>query len=181
MSLIIGVRCKDGCLVIADRRNHIWTNGVITYRDDFRKVLQFDNYLVYNHGYNRIDNADWKLRHGELTPDKNNPVYGEILKEMATKPDKAAFYVFMNRTELHEIAIRVGAGITCINHLPNDRIMSGTGEKYVDLQLLVNLHKAKCSKVRPKLKRTFQAAHKRMKLLAGREFSEQHDIEQILS
>ena len=82
MSLIIGARCKDGCLVIADRRNHIWTNGVITYRDDFRKVLQFDNYLVYNHGYNRIDNADWKLRHGELTPDKSNPVYGEILKEM---------------------------------------------------------------------------------------------------
>jgi hypothetical protein len=181
MSLIIGVRCKGGCLLIADRRNHIWTNGVATYRDDFRKVLAFNGYLVYNHGYNRIGNADWKLRHGELTPDKDNPVYGEILAEMASKPDKAAFYVFLNRTELHEIGIRVGAGVSYIDHLPHDRIVSGTGEKYVDLQLLVNLQKANCSTVRPKLRRTFQAAHNRMKSLSGTEFSEQYGIEELLS
>jgi len=181
MSLIIGVRCKDGCLAIADRRTHIWTNGVTTYRDDFRKVVQFGNYLLYNHGYNRIGDADWKLRHGELTPDKDNPVYAEILNEMATKPDKAALYVFLNRTELHEIVVRVGAGVSYVNHLPNDCIVSGTGGKYVDLQLLINLQRAQCSKVRPKLKRTFKAAHKRMKFLSGTEFSKEFDIEQLLS
>ncbi|MCW4050917.1 MAG: hypothetical protein NWE89_14405 [Candidatus Bathyarchaeota archaeon] len=39
MSLIIGVRCKNGCLVIADRRTHIKSNGTETYQDNFDKVL----------------------------------------------------------------------------------------------------------------------------------------------
>jgi len=55
MSLIIGVRCKDGCLVIADIRNTIRntikTDGIITFKDNFEKVVKQDNYLLYNHGY----------------------------------------------------------------------------------------------------------------------------------
>ena len=51
MSLIIGVRCKDGCLVIADIRNTIKTDGIITFKDNFEKVVKQDNYLLYNHGY----------------------------------------------------------------------------------------------------------------------------------
>jgi len=46
MSLVIGVRCKDGCLVIADKRTHLWTDGVETYRDDFHKVVHSGDYLL---------------------------------------------------------------------------------------------------------------------------------------
>jgi hypothetical protein len=179
MSLIIGVRCKNGCLVIADRRTHIKSNGTQTYQDDFHKVLLHNDYLVYNHGYNRIGDNDWKLRVRDLTPDVTNPVYAEILKEMESKPDKRAAYVFMNMTTLLEITICVGIGITPTDHMPNDRIVSGSGDKYVDLQLLTNLHKVNCDMVRPKLIRTFKRAHRKMTLLSGSEFSKEYDILRI--
>jgi len=95
MSLIIGLRCKNGCLVIADRRNHIKCGGTQSHRDDFHKVVGHDGYLVWNHGYNRIGNHDWKLRASELTPNPANPVFAEVQEEMKTKPDRKAFYVFM--------------------------------------------------------------------------------------
>jgi hypothetical protein len=179
MSLIIGVRCKNGCLVIADRRTHIKTNGTHSFRDDYTKVLLQGGYLVYNHGYNRIADADWKHRVTDLSPDPANPVYAEILKEMATKADKHAAYVFMNMDTLLEIIIRVGSGITKTDHMPKDRIVSGSGDKYVKLTLLTDLPKANCGIVRPKLVSTFKAAHDRMKQAGGIEFSENHDIVRI--
>jgi len=181
MSLIIGVRCKDGCLLIADYRNRINKNGVITYEDNFEKVVIHNGYLIYNHGYNRIKDEDWKNRYKDLTPDDSNPIYKEILDEMSHKPDKKASYVFLNKIHLHEITIEVGRGVTYANHLQNDRIVSGTGEKYVDLKLLVNLRKQKCKKVHTKLKATFENAYYRMKYLSGNEFSEKHNIKQLLS
>ena len=119
MSLIIGVRCKDGCLVIADYRNRIESNGIITYEDNFEKVVKHDKYLLYNHGYNRIRDKDWKLRWQDLTPDDSNPIYKDILSEMKSKPDKSAFYVFINKDMLYEIEIKVVNGVKRIDHLPN--------------------------------------------------------------
>ena len=46
MSLIIGVKCKDGCLVIADCRNRINKDGVITYEDNFEKIVIHNGYLI---------------------------------------------------------------------------------------------------------------------------------------
>src|SRR3972149_10704697 len=112
MSLIIGVRCKDGCLVISDRRTHIKCDGIECHRDDFRKLVTHDGYLIYNHGYNQIGNQDWKLRVSELTPAPANPVYAEIQREMTTKPDRKAFYVFMNSKALLEVIVCADTGIT---------------------------------------------------------------------
>ncbi len=82
MSLIIGLRCKDGCLVIADTRSHIKTNGVLTYDDTFEKVILNKWHIVYNHGYNRIHDNDWKLYRDQLIPDKDNTIYQAIAVEM---------------------------------------------------------------------------------------------------
>lgn len=82
----------------ADRRYHVRTGETISYQDDFRKVIRCGRYLVCNHGYNRIGDQDWKLRQAALTARSGNPLYAELLAEMANKPDKAAFYVFINGT-----------------------------------------------------------------------------------
>ncbi len=181
MSLIIGIRCKNGCLIISDRRTHIKESGIERYEDDFQKVLLHNNYLVYNHGYNRIGEKDWKQRVMELSPDVNNVQYTEILNEMKSKSDRKASYVFMNMTALLEISICVDGGVTLTDHMPKDRIVSGSGDKYVDrdLPLLTDLGKKNCGVVRSNLKRTFEIAHAKMKLLSGREFSTEHDIMRI--
>jgi hypothetical protein len=181
MSLIIGVRCKDGCLVIADRRSHIQTGEISSYTDDFHKIVRYGRYLVYNHGYNRIGDRDWKPRHADLTPSSRNPIYAELLAEMANKPDKAAFYVFINGHEIHEIEVRVGSGVRQINHSRDDRIVSGTGVKYVTLGRLVNLQKSKCSVVSRRLRHTFEDAHRRMVAKSGTEFSREFDMEELLA
>jgi hypothetical protein len=181
MSLIIGVRCKDGCLVIADRRNHIRNGQASSYRDDFHKIVRHDRYLVYNHGYNRIGDQDWKLRQADVTPSVRNPVYAEILAEMVNKPDKAAFYVFINGHEIHEIAVRVGLEVTCRNFSRDDRVVSGTGKRYVLLDRLVDLQKSKCSVVKRRLRHTFEDAHNQMVTKHGMEFSREFDIEEMLS
>jgi len=182
MSLIIGVRCKDGCLVIADIRNTIKTDGIITFEDNFEKVVKHDNYLLYNHGYNRIQHNDWKLQCQDLTPDDSNPVYADILSEMNFKPDKSAFYVFISKDMMYEIAIEVENGVKRIDHLPNDRIVSGLGSKYVvDLNLLENLRKRKCKKVYKGLINTFKKAYSRMSFVSGNEFSKQHKIYELVS
>jgi hypothetical protein len=179
MSLIIGVRCKNGCLIIADRRTHIKCGGTESHRDDFHKVVEHDGYLVYNHGYNRIGNQDWKLRVSELTPDSTNPVYAEIQEEMIAKPDRKAFYVFMNMTTLLEVVICADTGITLKDHMPNDRIVSGTGEQYVALTLLTDLQQKKCESVRKALEQTFKLAHSKMKEQGDKEFSEEYDITRL--
>ena len=179
MSLIIGVRCKNGCLIIADRRTHIKCDGTESYRDDFDKVVEHDGYLVYNHGYNRIGDQDWKLRVSELTPDPTNPVYAEIQKEMTAKPDRKAFYVFMNMMALLEVVVCVDTGITLKDHMPNDRIVSGTGEQYATLTLLTDLQQKTCGSVRKTLERTFEPARSKMKTHDGKEFSEEHGITRL--
>ena len=180
MSLIIGVRCKDGCLVIADYRNRIESNGIITYEDNFEKVVKHDDYLLYNHGYNRIKDEDWKLRCQDLTPDDSNPIYEQILSEMKLKSDKSAFYVFISKDVLYEIAVEVGTGVKRIDHLPSDRIVSGTGDKYVaDLKLLENLRKRKCKKVYNSLRETFKQSYLRMSFRSGNEFSKKYKIYQL--
>jgi hypothetical protein len=177
MSLIIGVRCKDGCLVIADMRNTIKANGIITFEDNFEKVVKHDNCLLYNHGYNRIQDDDWKLRCQDLTPDDSNPVYEGILNETMFKLDKSAFFVFISNNMLCEIAIEVENGIRRIDHLPNDRIVSGSGKKYVvDLKLLENLQKRKCKKVYKSLINIFKKAYLRLSFASGNEFSKQYKI-----
>ena len=171
MSLIIGVRCKDGCLVVADYRNRIETEGIVSFEDNFEKVVKQDDYLLYNCGYNRIEDEDWKLRCKELTPDDSNPIYEDILREMKLKSDKSALYVFISKDILYEIVVRVGRGVEGIDHLPNDRIVSGTGGKYIDdqkdLKLLENLWKRKCGKVYSSLRETFKHAYFRMSFASG--------------
>ena len=182
MTLIIGARCKDGCSVIADIRNTIDTNGIITFEDNFEKVMKHDDYLLYNHGYNRIQDNDWKLRWQDLTPDSSNPVYKDILNEMSSKPAKSAFYVFINKDMLCEIVIEVENGVKRIDYLPDYRIVSGTGSKYaVDLNLLENLRKRKCKKVYKGLRNTFKKAYSRMSFGSGNEFSKQNKIYKLLS
>ena len=149
--------------------------------DNFGKVLIVNGRIVWNHGYNQIGEKDWKLRAGDLTPDKNNPIYSEILAEMQTKPDKMAAYVFMSMSELVEIAVIVGEGIKSTNHMPHDRIASGDGDKYVKLQLLTDLKHAECGKVRVTLERTFKAAYREMKRQGGTEFSENFDFVKLRS
>ena len=182
MSLIIGVRCKDGCLVIADIRNTIKTDGMITFEDNYEKVVKHDDYLLYNHGYNRIQDNDWKFRWQDLTPDDSNPIYEDILSEMRFKSDKSAFYVFISKNMMYEIAIEIESGVKRIDHLPNDRIVSGSGSKYVvELNLLENLQKRKCKKVYKGLINTFNKAYSCMSFASGNEFSKQHKIYELLS
>ena len=183
MTLIIGVRCKDGCLVISDYRNRIDTNGIITYEDNFEKTMMHNNYIIYNHGYNRIEDKDWKIRDKDLTPDSNNPIYQQILDEMKNKSDKGAFYVFINKDELHEVSIIVGQGVSYKNHLSDNTIISGTGGKYVDSKLLINLQGQKCKKVKDKLKKTFNNAYDLMKFMSINkdEFSQKSCIKHLLA
>ena len=173
MSLIIGVRCKNGCLVIADRRTHIKCGGTQSHRDDFHKVVKQDGYLVWNHGYNRIGDQDWKLLASQLTPDPTSPVFAEIQNEMKTKSDRKASYVFMNMTTLSEVIVCADTGITLKDHMPNDRIVSGSGDKYVALTFLTNLPKKSCGDVRKPVERTFKSAHAKMTNQGGMEFSEE--------
>jgi hypothetical protein len=168
-----------GCLVIADRRTHITQGGKEFYRDDFKKIVIVENRILYNHGYNRIDNKDWKLNAHELTPDIANPVYARVLAEMATKPDKIAGYVFMSMGELLEITVRVGKGVTIHDHWPHDRIVSGSGDKYVDLGELVDLNQMKYREVRAKLQSTFLKAHDKMMEAGGIDFSNVSDTKRI--
>ena len=176
MTLIVGVRCKDACLVIADRRTHLKSGGRNGHRDDFHKVVKHDGFLVYNHGYNRIGDHDWKLRVSDLTADASNRVYSEIQEEMRRKPDRKAFYVFMNMATLVEIVICADTGITVKDHMPNDRIVSGSGGKYVSLALLSHLRHRSAGDVRKSLEQTFKAAHDKMTVQGGNALSEEFDV-----
>lgn len=126
-----------------------------------------------------IDNQDWKLRASELSPDPTNPVYAAIQDEMKAKPDRNAFYVFMNATVLSEVIVCAEAGITLKDHMPNDRIVSGSGDKYVVLALLTDLAQKNCGDVRRSLERTFNSAYAKMMKQGGIEFSEEYDITRL--
>lgn len=174
MTLIIGARCKDGCLVIADKRSHISTGGVLTYDDTFEKVVLNKGYIVYNHGYNRIHDADWKLCRDQLIPDKDSPIYQAIAAEMKSKEDKTACYVFMNKRTMYEVKISATGEVRGIDHLlerPSpDLIVSGTGEKYVDRGLLTDLQRKKCKKAISVLEKTFRNAYAELVRSGGDEF-----------
>ncbi|HBM16792.1 MAG TPA: hypothetical protein DD381_10680 [Lentisphaeria bacterium] len=181
MTLIIAARCYDGCVIVSDSRQHIKNDTDIRYKDGYIKVLICGKYVIYNHGYNRIDNKDWKLQAKNLTPEVDNPVYKQIQEEMKSKPDKKAFYVFINKNELHEISIEVGNGVKYINHLPGDRLVSGCGAKYVDLGLLIDLNTKKYNKVRADLETTFLNAYNNQSKANGKEFSNGYTIKYLLS
>jgi hypothetical protein len=167
-------------MVIADRRTHIKSNGTESYQDDFSKVLLHKGYIVYNHGYNRINDKDWKLRIRDLTPDNRNIIYTEIQHEMETKIDKTAFYVFMNMTTLIEIKISAESSISIHSHMPKDRIVSGSGGIFIDdLSSLTNLNCLECGVVRPKLIHTFKMAYSKMIKSNGTEFSHEFDLVKI--
>ena len=101
---------------------------------------------------------------------------------MELKSDKSAFYVFISKDMLYEIVVEVGKGVKRINHLPNDRIVSGTGRTYIrDLKLLENLRKRKCKKVHNTLSKTFKQAHSQMRFLSGSEFSGRYKIYQLVN
>jgi len=176
MSLIIGVRCNDGCLVIADRRTHIRYGSRRTHRDDFTKVLKHNDFLVWNHGYNRIGNQDWKLHGCELLPDAANPVFAEVRQEMASKADRRAHYVFMNMSSLIEVTVCVQNGIRVKDHMPHDRIVSGSGVHDVTLTRLSDLPSKSSSQVIGPLEETFRGAHAQMLKRGGDEFSAAYDL-----
>ena len=111
MTLIIAVRCRNGCMVTADKRTRMKCGGSTSYRDDFEKVVKTANYLIFNHGYNQIDDNDWKLKVNALTPDIANPIYARVLNEMTSKADKKAFYVFMNMWDCSQILGRKRAAM----------------------------------------------------------------------
>ena len=167
--------------MIADRRNRIKEDGAVRYEDNFLKAVIVNGRIVYNHGYNRIGDQDWKLRASELTPETDNAVYSEILAEIQMKVDKKASYVFMGRSELVEITIVAEEGIKSIDHMPHDRIVSGDGDKYINSRLLTDLKNKECGDVRPLLERTFMAARTKMKQQVGTEFSEGFDIVKLRS
>ncbi|NEX17103.1 MAG: hypothetical protein C1943_10840 [Halochromatium sp.] len=179
MSLIIGVRCLNGCLAIADRRTHIRFGNRRLYRDDFTKIIKRMDHLVWNHGYNRIGNQDWKQRASELSPDAANPIFAEIRREMMSKADRRAYYVFMNMTTLLEVMICARTGVTMRDHMPHDRILSGSGSKYVSLRLLADLAYQSSAHVQGPLVETFKTAHAQMMRRHGIELSEMFDLARL--
>jgi hypothetical protein len=163
-------------MAVADKRSHIKCGGSTSYRDDFQKLVTTSDYLIFNHGYNRIDDCDWKLKADQLTPDVTNPIYGRILNEMASKADKKAFYVFMNMKELKEIVLEVGKPIALQDHMPDDRLVCGDGRPFVDLKLLTDLHSKTCGAVLKSLEATFSLAYQRQVLQGGMAFSKDFQV-----
>ncbi len=176
MTLVIGVRCKDGCLTISDRRSHIKKGERTFFQDDFRKVVKRDDFLIFNHGYNRIHDADWKLHAESLTADAKNEIYLDIAREMKAKPDKQAFFVFLNAKQLLEITISAERGVSLKDYQANDRIVSGSGMKYVSLDRLKDLPRKPMAEVRGLLETTFQEALQKLKEQQGDEFSAEYDL-----
>lgn len=190
MSLILGVRCVDGCLAIADRRTHIRCGGATRFRDTYRKLLRrpdrHGGLLIWNHGYNRIGNKDWKPRAPRLAPDPAHPLYATIQAEIARKDAGPAFYVFMGPALLTEIAIPPEGEVTATDLLPADRILSGEGARHVDLAPLAALPPLKDSTdrtravARPVLERVFRDAHAAMARAGAATFSDAFDVLELV-
>jgi len=176
MTLVIAARCKDGCVVVSDKRQHIISNGGKYHEDGYEKVRIAGPFVVYNHGYNRIDDQDWKLKLDELTPDLNNPIYKKIQQEMGSKHNKKAFYVFLNKKVFHEISIDADGSITLETEKNNELHKSGKGSVYVDFSTLKDIKKKKMEKVKNEMKRIFSEAHDRLKKDNGDEFSKECEV-----
>jgi hypothetical protein len=156
----------------------------VTYDDAFEKIVTNKGYIIYNHGYNRIYDNDWKLCREQLHADAGSPIYQSIAEEMKSKEDNTACYVFMNKRTMYEVVINETGKVRAIDHLlkrpPPDLIVSGTGEKYVERGLLRDIERKKCKKVMPVLKRTFLEAYAHLEKVGGREFCRKYTTQHLL-
>ena len=179
MTLIVAARCRDGAIAIADKRSHISTSGNITFDDSFEKVRIIDGFLVCNHGYNRINDKDWKDSRLQLAPDEKLPIYASISSEMKRKQDKFAAYLFLRKNTFFEIEIEAG-GIPIGQHRKtHDRIKRGNGQDYVNLEALVDLPKKRMKEIRPVLEEMFRDAYKRQEAEGGTFFSPEYTVTAI--
>jgi len=183
MTLIIGTRCKDGWLVISDKRNKIQEQEDETpiYEDNLEKVVIHNKCLIYNHGYNQIGRKYWKNRYQELTADISNPIYGEVRDEMKDKPFKKAYYTFINRKGIEEISVEVDSGVHYNKKIrKEDKIVSGDGKIYVDFSLIKDPKNRSCFLVKGDLEFIFKKAHDKMKKKGGEIFSKDYEICSLL-
>ncbi len=160
MSLIIAARCSEGAIAIADTRSHIKRDGRVAFDDNYEKTRIVAGYLVCNHGYNRINDSDWKESRIELRPDAALRIYSDVAQEMVQKADKFAGYLFLNKSKFYEIEIEAGRhpkGAFRNNH---DRMAFGSGAKYVNLNRLCDLKHKRLREVRPLLQAMFEEAYK---------------------
>ena len=175
MSLIIATLCKDGCVAITDcRLKDLYDDGRVEYRDDYEKLVILNGLMIYNHGYNRINNQDWKLSASELSPDLSNPIYDSILRELQNNLSTFASYVFIRKKHATEISIDKSEGIS-LKYL-NPIIKSGSGARYVDLKQLEQSNLRKIKSVKNPLIKTFKNAYLKQKWNSGEEFSERYRL-----
>ena len=179
MSLIIAARCKDGAVAIADKRSHINEKGVISFDDNYDKLKVVKGHLVYNHGYNRIYDKDWKESRLTLTPNDKNPVYSQIASEMTSKVDKFAGYVFLSKNTFYEIEVDAGKAPIGTQRREHDRIKRGSGEEFVDLDQLVNLKDKRIKEITPILKKMFCEAYAKQVESGCEYFSSQYTLKAV--
>jgi hypothetical protein len=180
MSLIISVLCKDGAVVLADRRSRIVENGIIRFDDNYSKILRRPNALIYNHGYNRIHDRDWKLSGDELEPDEKALVYATVAEEMLQKTDKSSAYVFVTAHQFLEISIDAGKDPQ-LHRFPtgDDLLVSADGKKFVDLAPLTDLSERSLAETVSLIKSVFDKAYKCLVATGGTDFSKAYDVETI--
>ena len=179
MTLIIAARCKDGAIAIADTRTHIKKHGRSFFDDAFEKIRIVRGHLVCNHGYNRIEDKDWKENRLQLSPNDELPVFASISEEMTRKSDKFAAYLFLRKNTFYEVEIRAGEKPAGTHRKSHDRIKRGSGAKYVDLGALVDLQQKRMKDVKPVLERMFSEAHSLQEQDGGTFFSKSYTIEAI--
>jgi hypothetical protein len=180
MTLIIAAICRDGAAVLADRRSRITENGAVRFDDEFGKIVRRPGYLLCNHGYNRIDNRDWKISAKRLEIDHGLPVYEGISSEMQSKSSKFAGYVFAKPRQFVEITISAGKQPR-LKAIPkhHDRLVCGNGKDLVDLRPLFDLTRKSMEETVAIMESVFLAAFKRQSASGESFFSEAYDIETI--
>jgi hypothetical protein len=180
MTLIIAAICRDGAAVLADRRSHIVENGAVRFDDEYGKIIRRPGYLLCNHGYNRIDDRDWKISEKRLEMDYGLPVYEGISSEMRNKSFKFAGYVFAMPRQFVEITISAGEQPR-LNSVPphHDRLVCGSGKDLVDLSPLNDLARKSMEETAAAMEAVFLAAFKRQSASGGSFFSEAYDIETL--
>ena len=130
MTMILCAKTKTGVAIVADKQNRIYENGEYKFENNLKKFSTIKNTIVYNHGYNMINNEYWlsykeKLNKNVLFTD----IYQTILKEMETKIDKIAHYVFIEKSRTEIIINANDNTIKTIDH--GNFIKSGSGTKYI--------------------------------------------------
>lgn len=180
VTLVIAVRCKDGAAVLADRRSRIIEKGATRFDDDYGKIVRSKEALIYNHGYNRIGDRDWKLRGLELTDQEDHPLYESVSKEMLKKVDKLSAYVFVKPHAFSEVTIRAGEKAKLHRFEAKvDRLVSGTGKDFVDLSPLSDLGKRSMRETVELLEYVFRLACKRLAEKGEDHFSPAYNVETI--